>query len=76
MVEKPKGEKMARQKRDLKELRELVKIDRPKAMYIFSLQYKKALKRYITKEGYVAYDANELSKIQRNTHRGRPRKEI
>lgn len=67
---------MARQKRNLKELRELVKVDRPKAMYIFSLQYKKKLKRYITKEGYVAYDANELSKIKRNTRRGRPRKEI
>lgn len=47
---------------------------RSRLSYINDLQSRGKIKRYITKDGYVAYDEDEFEAYKKTAKAGRPRK--
>lgn len=59
----------------LKELRKLDVTNRAKSNYIRALQVRGKLKRYITPQGYLAYETEEFKQYKATARKGRPLKE-
>lgn len=56
----------------LKEIRKLEKKDKKKARNIRSLQNRQNIGKFISKNGYVMYDTEELKEYKANSKIGRP----
>ena len=57
----------------LREIRKIKTLNKRK--YIYILQYRKFIKRYINEKGYVCYDAEEYKQWHKQAKIGRPPKE-
>ena len=60
--------------KELRRMRQKGGADRAKANYISHLQSRGKLRMYKSKEGYAAYDTEELKEYKKNVRLGRPPK--
>ena len=60
--------------RELRKMRIKGGKDKALANYVAGLQNRNKIKTYVTTEGYLAYDTEELAEYQAKTHKGRPSK--
>lgn len=57
---------------NLIELRQVAKEKMSLAKYIYRLQYEGKLRRYVSKDGYVSYNADEYATYKKSQKLGRP----